>query len=199
MAHHPMWRPDPEKPVPPDPVPNEPAVEKVRLPSDPTFQTIETSPVAKSESDFAELAAKFAAHGGGKIPLDLSRELALDVVLNEIAEQACAITGATGAAIALAGGAEMVCRASSGEMAPELGTRMDTNSGLSGECVRSRRMQHCDDALADPTGDAEVSRQLGVRSVMVLPLLQDDKLIGIFEILSARPAAFGEREERALE
>jgi TonB family protein len=194
-----MWRPDSEKFAPSDPAPNEAVLEKAPLAPNPSFRGLENSASVKQESDFAELAAKFAAHGGGKIPPEISGELALDVVLNEIVEQACAATGATGAAIALARGAEMVCRASSGGSAPELGTRLDMDSGLSGACVRSRQMQRCDDALADPRADAEVSRQLGVRSVVVLPLLQDVQLIGIFEIFSARPAAFGERDGHTLE
>jgi TonB family protein len=151
------------------------------------------------ESDFAELAAKFAAHGGGKIPVELSGELALDIVLNEIVEQACLATGATGAAIALARGEEMVCRASGGSNAPELGTRLDTNSGLSGACVRTRQIQCCDDALIDSSADAAVSRELGVRSVVVLPLLRNEELVGIFEIFSPRPCAFGDRDLRTLE
>jgi TonB family protein len=199
MAHHPMRRPDSEKFAPSDAAPNETAPRKVPPPSAPFFSESHSSLEAKQEHDVAELAAKFAAHGGGKIPPELSGELALDVVLNEIVEQACAATGATGAAIALARGDEMVCRASSGGTAPELGTRLDMHSGLSGECVRSRQMQRCDDALDDPRVDAEISRQLGVRSVMVLPLVQDEQVIGIFEIFSARPAAFGERDQRALE
>jgi len=145
------------------------------------------------------VAAKFAAHGGGKIPAELSGDLALDVVLNEIVEQACLATGATGAAIALMRGEEMVCRASSGGIAPELGTRLDMNSGLSGACVRTRNIQCCEDALTDPRADAEVSRQLGVRSVVVVPLSSDGELIGIFEIFSPRPAAFGDRDLRTLE
>jgi TonB family protein len=154
---------------------------------------------SQRESSFAELAAKFAAHGGGHISADLSGELALDIVLNEIVEQACLATGASGAAIALARDSEMVCRASTGGNAPDLGTRLDMASGLSGACLRSREIQRCDDTLTHPSADPEVSRQLGVRSVVVLPLLKDESLIGIFEVFSPRLAAFGERDLRTLE
>ncbi len=75
--------------------------------------------IAGFESDLAELAAKFAAHGGDSFPADLSAELALEIVLNEIVEQACLATGATGAAVVLERDGEMVCRASSGPTAPE--------------------------------------------------------------------------------
>jgi TonB family protein len=120
-------------------------------------------------------------------------------VLNEIVEQACLATGASGAAIALVRGDEMVCRASSGGTAPELGTRLDMSSGMSGACMTTRRIQCCDDALTDPHADAEISLQLGVRSVVVVPLLRDENLIGVFEIFSVRPSAFGDRDLQTLE
>jgi hypothetical protein len=64
------------------------------------------------------LARTLAAHGGGTS----SADLALELVLNGIVEQACVATTATGAAIALLCGGEMVCRATSGTNAPDLGT-----------------------------------------------------------------------------
>jgi TonB family protein len=197
MAHHPMRRPDSAKPVQFEAGSPETAPEAVPLPS--PISGTEDSPAARQESDFAQLVAKFAAHGGGTIPAELSGELALDIVLNEIVEQACLATGATGAAIALARGDEMVCRASSGGTAPELGTRLDMSSGMSGACMTTRRIQCCDDALTDPHADAEISLQLGVRSVVVVPLLRDEDLIGVFEIFSVRPSAFGDRDLRTLE
>src|SRR5271165_2886763 len=152
-----------------------------------------------SETDVAELAARFAEKGGGGITAEMSSELALEVVLNEIVEQACQSTQSTGAAIALERDGEMVCRASSGATAPDLGARLDTSSGLTGECCRTRQTQRCQDALADPRVDIEASARLGVRSVIVMPLLRGDQLVGVFELLSCWPSAFGEREERAME
>jgi TonB family protein len=152
-----------------------------------------------STSDLAELAAKFEAQGRGKISAELSGELALDVVLNEIVRHAYLATGADGAAIALRRGADLVCRASSGRNAPALGTPLDTNSGLSGACVRSGQIQRCDDAWNDPRADAEVSREIGVRSVVVYPILVAQELIGILEIFSSRAAAFLDRDVRTLE
>lgn len=155
--------------------------------------------VASFESDFAELAAKFAAHGGESFPADLSAELALEIVLNEIVEQACLATGATGAAIVLERDGQMVCRASSGPTAPELGARLDVASGLSGECIRTGLTQRCDDAQFDPRADAVASQRLGVRSALVLPLAEHAGVVGLFEVFSPRAHAFGERDERTLE
>ena len=186
MAQRPIYGPDPDKP-------NLSAAE-VRAEDGAGLAALRAG-----ESDLAELAAKFTAHGGGKVSPELSADLALEIVLNEIVEQACLATGASGAAIVLERGGEWVCRASAGGTAPELGARLDAEAGLSGACVKTRTVQRCEDAQADPRADIEACRNLGVRSVIILPLLQNDKLTGVFEVFWSRPLAFGERDERTLE
>jgi TonB family protein len=143
----------------------------------------------------AELATALSVHGGG----DLSADLALDLVLNEIVEHARLATGATAAAIALARGDDIVCRATTGDNAPDLGVRLEAQSGLSGACVQSRLWQRCDDTETDTRVDAEVCRSLGVRSILVFPVLKDNTLLGVFEIFSPRPNAFSDREIQTLE
>jgi TonB family protein len=133
------------------------------------------------------------------VSAEISAELALQVVLNEIAEQACLATGATGAAVLFERNGEMECRATSGTNAPELGARLDSESGLTVECIRTHQVQHCDDAQADPRANVEASHQLGTRSVMVFPLLRNGSIAGVLEVFSSRPAAFGVRDERTLE
>jgi len=152
-----------------------------------------------AEFDFDELANLFAAHGGGGLSAEVSADLALEIVLNEIVEQACLATGATGAAIMLLWNGEMVCRASSGANAPELGAPLGSESGLTAECIRTRQVQRCDDAQADPRADVEASRSLGVRSVMIFPLLREGDLVGVLEVFSPQPGAFGSRDELTLE
>jgi TonB family protein len=154
---------------------------------------------AHFETDFAQLAARFAAQSGGGLSPELSTDLALEIVLNEVVEQACLTTGATGAAIALERDREMVCRASSGATAPQLGSRLDAASGLSGECIRTHRTQRCDDVLADLRVDLEASQRLGVRSIMVMPLLREGELVGLFELFSSLPEAFRTRDELTIE
>jgi len=145
--------------------------------------------------DLPYLAAILAEHGGGIV----SAELALDLVLNEIVQQARLATGATGAAIALIRDHEMVCRATIGTNSPDLGMHLDTKSGLSGACVQSAAVQICDDTETDDRVDREACRRLGVRSILVLPLLDNSRRIGVFEILSPLPNAFAEREVQTLQ
>jgi TonB family protein len=154
---------------------------------------------AAPASDFAELAARFSVEGGGGLSPELSADLALEIVLNEIVEQACRATGATGAAIVLRREEEMICRATSGSTAPEMGSRLDISSGLSGECVKTLRTERCGDVLTDTRADAAASERLGVRSVMVMPLLRGQQLVGVFELFSSQPFAFGDGDERVLE
>jgi hypothetical protein len=141
------------------------------------------------------LARTLAAHGGGTS----SADLALELVLNGIVEQACVATTATGAAIALLCGGEMVCRATSGTNAPDLGMRLDMRYGLSSACVRTRQVQRCRDAETDVRVDSAASRTLEARSVLVVPVLDGEELIGVLETFSPRVNAFSERDVQALQ
>jgi TonB family protein len=145
------------------------------------------------ERDLGELASALAAQGFE------STELALDLILHDIAEQACQATGATGAAIALQREGEMVCRAAAGATAPDLGVRINTESGLSGACVREQRTQWCLDTEIDARVDAEACRRLGVRSIAVMPIFDRGSLVGVFEIFSPQPEAFSEQHLRILQ
>ncbi len=144
------------------------------------------SSTSNLEKGLTGVARTLAAYGGESVAFDL----ALDLVLNEVVEQARAATGATGAAIALARNGVMECRATTGEDAPDLGMRVETEAGLSGACLRSGEVQDCSDTETDPRVDAEACRQLGVRSMLILPLSDGSKAFGILEVLSAQPNAF---------
>ena len=149
----------------------------------------------EQENDITKVARALAAHGGGAVAFDL----ALDLVLNDMVEQAKVSTGATGAAIALARDGQMVCRATTGKDAPDLGVRVETTSGLSGACLHTGQIQHCADTEIDPRVDAHACRELGVRSMLVVPLNDDDGPFGILEVFSAQPNAFADRDVTILE
>ena len=87
----------------------------------------------------------------------------LDATLQLLTERAQYITGASGAAIALREGSEMVCRASAGPSAPELGSELQMNSGLTGESVRTRQILRCDDAEKDFRVNRESCQALGIK------------------------------------
>ncbi|HXY49523.1 MAG TPA: GAF domain-containing protein [Terriglobales bacterium] len=121
-------------------------------------------------------------------------ELNLEPGISTIAERAQCLTRATGAAIALRDGDEIVCKTRAGRTAPDLGVRLQTDSGLSAECVRTGEILLCHDAEANPRVDLASCRRLGVRSILVAPLRQLRRTLGVFEVLSSTPYAFSSRD-----
>ena len=121
-------------------------------------------------------------------------ELDLEPAISAITERAQHLTGATGAAIALRAGDEIVCRARAGRTAPDLGVRLQTESGISAEAVRTGEVMLCHDAERNPRVDLASCRRLGVRSILVSPLRSYRRTLGLFEVLSTSPSAFDERD-----
>jgi putative methionine-R-sulfoxide reductase with GAF domain len=128
------------------------------------------------------------------------QETELDSALQLLVERAQYITGATGAAIAVPQGQEMVCRASAGASAPSVGTRLQVRSGLTGESITRRQLLRCDNSETDPRVNLETCRAVGIASIVVLPLLRrDGEVRGLFELFSDHAYAFEERDLIALE
>jgi GAF domain-containing protein len=118
----------------------------------------------------------------------------LEPAMSVITERAQALTGATGAAIALRRGAEIVCRARAGRTAPDLGVRLQTESGISADCVRTGEVILCHDAEDNPHVDLASARRLGARSILAAPLRHFRQTLGVLEVLSSVPHAFGSRD-----
>jgi hypothetical protein len=141
---------------------------------------------------------RFPGEDGGK-SLAAMAQRDLVATLQLLAERAQYITGATGAAIALRDNEEMRCRASAGTSAPDVGAHLQVDSGLSGESVRSMKTLRCDDAASDPRVNRASCEALGIASVVVMPLVRGDKVIGVFELFSDKPHVFEARDITALE
>jgi GAF domain-containing protein len=124
----------------------------------------------------------------------LGTEIDLEPAISVIAERAQTLTGASGAAIALRKGDEMVCRARAGRTAPDLGVRLQSDSGISADCVRTGEVVLCHDAEKNPQVDLAVCQRLGVRSILAAPLRHFRRTLGVFEVFSAAPYAFAARD-----
>ena len=123
----------------------------------------------------------------------------LDPMLAGIADAARHLTGASGAAIAMWKEGVMVCRARSGDTAPPIGARLSADTGISGECLRTGKVHHCQDTENDPLVDVEVCRALQLRSMAVLPIQGWRGINGILEVFSTKPKAFSEQHIAFLE
>lgn len=123
---------------------------------------------------------------------DLPRALRL------IAERSRTFTRANGAAIALSENGEMLCRASSGD-APPVGVPFEVGSGFSGYCARTGFLQRCDDSETDPRVDRESCRELGIRSIIAVPIRLGETVVGLLEVFSSTARAFNERDGTILQ
>jgi N-acetylmuramoyl-L-alanine amidase len=125
-------------------------------------------------------------------------QFVLDEVLQLVAERALTVTGADGIALALAEDNAIVCRASAGSIAPDAGMRLDPSSGFSGECLVSGRIVRCDDVDTDPRVSLATCRQLGVRSMVAVPLSARQSIVGLIEAFSSEPYGFNDSDVRSL-
>ena len=90
----------------------------------------------------------------------------------------------------LAEGDEMVYRAASGMAARLLGLRLKRASSLSGLCVETNEALRCDDSETDPRVDREACRKVGLRSMVVAPLVHDGTAVGVLKIVSPTKGFF---------
>jgi N-acetylmuramoyl-L-alanine amidase/putative methionine-R-sulfoxide reductase with GAF domain len=146
----------------------------------------------------AEEARRYAAGAGAIEDAWEFEQFVLDEVLQLVAERAQAITGADGIAIALAEGDEIICRASTGAMAPDRGVRLDAKAGFSGACFRTGRIVRCDDSEKDPRVNVAACRRLGTRSMVAVPLQGQQSVVGLLEAFSTEPYGFNDGDVRSL-
>jgi N-acetylmuramoyl-L-alanine amidase/putative methionine-R-sulfoxide reductase with GAF domain len=126
-------------------------------------------------------------------------DFVLDEVLQLVAERAVATTGADGVAIALAEGDQIVCRASSGSIAPDAGARLNPNSGFSGACFRSGQVIRCDDSENDPRVNVQNARRMQARSMIAVPLAGQRSVLGLLEAFSYDAHAFNDTDVRGMQ
>jgi GAF domain-containing protein len=150
----------------------------------------------ESEMEHRHFPARHHARAFSSEPASMqdSTHISLEPAIGVITERAQVLTGATGAAIALRKGSEVICRARAGRTAPDLGVRLQTDSGISAECLRRSEVVLCHDAEDNPEVDLFSCRRLGVRSILAAPLRQFHRTLGIFEVLSAVPNAFDQQD-----
>src|SRR5215813_1008189 len=109
-----------------------------------------------------------------------------------IAQRAQAFTNASGTAIALSEGNadEIICRARSGASAPDVGTALRVEGSFTGLCIQSGKELRCDDAETDTRVDTGAIRALGIRSMVVTPIKDEGKVVGVLAVFAPTAHAF---------
>jgi protein TonB len=117
----------------------------------------------------------------------------LDAFLKRLVADTHLLLSANGSAIGLGDGQMYRWRARWGEPGPLIGAHIYTGSGISGQCLVSGEMQSCQDTWNDVRVDADLCRQLGLRSMVVAPIKRATRIDGILEAWSGDPLAFDGR------
>jgi PAS domain S-box-containing protein len=115
-------------------------------------------------------------------------------VMRVIAERSQGLTGASGAVIEAIEGEDLVPLVHVGTDAP----RLTLSSSLSGICVRTGELQRSDDTFSDPRVDHAYYRELGIHSILVVPLRDEQRTLGVLKVVSPQPHAFTDRDAKAL-
>jgi len=82
----------------------------------------------------------------------------------------------------------------SGALCHFVGTSVERAASLSGLALASATVQRCDDAASDPRIDHSLMEQVGMSSVVVVPLLRDGSAFGVVQVLSSRLRAFSDHD-----
>jgi diguanylate cyclase (GGDEF)-like protein len=122
----------------------------------------------------------------------------LEEVMSIVVEEARTLTGASAAVVELPDGDELVYRAVAGTAADYQGTRSKRADSLSGRALATGETLVCYDSEEDPRVDREHCRQMGVRSLIVVPLVHGAEARGVLKVYGPTPEAFTEEHVRVL-
>ena len=125
-----------------------------------------------------------ASSGKAVAPID-----GLDRAFQTLAERALRETAASSVAIGLLREGGVFCRATAGLPITVVGDPINRETGLTGLAIRRQMSQWCSDTESDIRVDQQVCRQLGVRSMIVVPVFMQDSVVGVFAIFSRDPDA----------
>jgi putative methionine-R-sulfoxide reductase with GAF domain len=121
-------------------------------------------------------------------------ELDLDGAMYQVAECARNVANATGVAIALLKGGQLIHRAGSGSAASDIGRQVTAALTVSAHVDGTREILRVEDAQTDKRIEASVRRQFRARSLLILPIYQTRTLVGVLEVMFGEPHAFQDAE-----
>lgn len=123
-------------------------------------------------------------------PADNLRQTELSEQLADITAKVLRFTSAGGAAIAIVAGDVAVTKASSGDLAPDIDSRLRLDGSFAGLAIQQGELLYCEDAATDPRVDSAASASLGIRSMVMVPVGEKNNVRGVLAAFSAMPSGF---------
>lgn len=137
--------------------------------------------------------------GSASLVRALSDAMDPTVVLRRIVDQALVLVpGAEGSVVELVDTDDLVYVCAAGNLAGSEGVRVPSTGSLSGLAVATRQVLICDDAESDNRVDLGACRQVGVVSMLCVPLLQTAGAVGVLKVASSQARAFTPRDIHVL-
>lgn len=119
----------------------------------------------------------------------------MDLVVNQMQ----ILTPATGVVIELLENDNcLVYRAATGTVKKHIGLRLDLEKSFSGLCIKTGQILCSDDTEIDSRVNINACRLVEARSMVVAPLLNNGKAVGVLKILSRNPDAFSAADIQTL-
>lgn len=126
--------------------------------------------------------------------LIMAGELDVNGAMDAIADRARNVANATGVAIGLLKGDQLVYQAGSGSAATLVGRHVMATLSVSANADTTREILRVDDAQTDPGIGSAICRQFGARSLLILPIYHNRLLAGVLEVVFGEAHAFHDRE-----
>ena len=123
-------------------------------------------------------------------------ELDVDGAMHLIVESARSVANATGVAIGLLKGDQLVYRAGSGSAATYIGRHLTASLTIAADTQASREILRVENAQTDTRIEAAICRQFGAQSLLILPIYHDRAVAGVLELLYCEAHAFQDLEVR---
>lgn len=109
------------------------------------------------------------------------------------------ITNADGACVELIEKKDLVYSAASGIAEKYLGLRLNMENSLSGECIKARLPLISQDIESDDRVNKEACRKIGLKSMIVVPLICGNDVVGVLKVLSTKACHFNNDSIKILE
>jgi putative methionine-R-sulfoxide reductase with GAF domain len=159
-----------------------------------TFQQLLASAFAVQESQISRQSLSAI--------LDIQRSIAsgkldLDGAMQVIVESGREVANASGVAIGLLRGDRLIYRAGSGSSAAFVGQHVTASLTVSAFTKTSREILRVEDAQNDTRIEADICRQFGANSLLMLPIYFDRVVAGVLDIRFNDAHTFQDREVRA--
>lgn len=125
-----------------------------------------------------------------------TNHLDLNGTTNLVVERILKITGAQGASVGIVDEAELVYRAGSGILAGQVGKALRPEATLSASTLLHDAILRCPDARTDFRVNPEITKRLGIGSLVSVPVLHNGKTGGALELAFAKADAFQDQDVR---